>query len=176
MSTTGNASKSGKEQFNKLNHAWNIYLNTQEIIKYADQKVHVLLVFTTIVAGAIIIKFDSIVKQGLISELLAVAFLIVTGFFLMFALLALLARYETKSDMTGPRLVFFRHIQQHNNANGYSKSFDEVSQKEALDDLCNQIYEVSVITQSKFKNYRLACLALIVQIILFLIIFIKFAL
>ena len=168
-------STTSNDQFNRIEHAWNIYLNTQEIIKYADQKVHVLLVFTTIVAASVIVKFDYIVKQGFFNELLAIAFLIVTGFFLMFALLALLARYDIKGEAIGPRQVFFRHIQERNSAREYANSFKEVSCQDALDDLCNQIYEVSVITESKFRNYRLACITLIIQIVLFLIIFIGLA-
>ena len=174
MTDTEKESKSD-DQFDRLEHAWNIYLNTQEIIKYADQKVHVLIVFTTIVAGSVILKFDYILKQGFFNELLAIAFLVVTGFFLMFALLALLARYDVKGEAIGPRQVFFRHIQQRRSAREYANSFKEASCQDALDDLCNQIYEVSIITEQKFKNYRLACITLIVQIILFLIIFIGLA-
>jgi len=159
------------EKFSKIDHAWNIYFNTQDIIKSADQKVHVLIALTTIVTAAVITKLEILIDHGVVTRVLIVGFMIATGFFITFALSALLARYDLKADMTVPRLVFFRHIQQCSKSTDYLKYFKEISHREALGDLCNQIYEASVITQKKFKNYRLASLALLAQIILFLMMF-----
>ena len=169
-------STSSNQQFDRIDHAWHIYLNTQEIIKMADHKVHVLFILTIFVTTTVILKFDFILKQGFIFEILAVAFLVATAVFLTFALLALLARYDIKSDSPGARLVFFRHIQQRGSALEYAKSFQAVSTNEALTDLCNQIYEVSVITQNKFKHYRFAVIALTAQIVIFIVIFLKLSL
>ena len=175
MSTTKKSTPSN-EEFNKIEHAWHIYLNTQEIIKMADHKVHVLFILTIFVTTTVILKFDYILKQGFMFEALAVAFLIATTVFLTFALLALLSRYDIKSDAPGARLVFFRHIQQRGSALEYAKSFQNVSTEEALTDLCNQIYEVSVITQNKFKHYRFAVMALTAQIVIFIAIFFRLSL
>ena len=174
--STAAKSNSSNDQFNKIEHAWHIYLNTQEIIKMADHKVHVLFILTIFVTTTVILKFDFILKQGVLYEILAVAFLIATTVFLTFALLALLSRYDIKSDTPGARLVFFRHIQQRGSAMEYARSFQDVTTEDALTDLCNQIYEVSVITQNKFKHYRFAVMALTAQIIIFIVIFLRLSL
>ena len=176
MSTDTPNEDSPQKEFKKLDHAWQIYLNTQDIIKYADQKVHVLIVLGTIITGAVLTQMDTLLRELLLNRLLIFSFFISTGAFLTTALLALLARFDMKSDSNIPKLVFFRHIQMRSSALDYANSFQETSETEALKDLCYQIYEVSVITESKFKYYRAACVALLAQMIVFLLIFYRISL
>lgn len=135
-----------------------------------------MFVVATLLTASVISKLEYVVKQGPHHLWITVAFMIVTAIFLTYALSALLARYDVEEDRRIPRLVFFRHIQQCSQASEYKKYLKAVSHDEAIEDLSNQIYEASVITQKKFKNYRSACMALLSQLIVFLLLFVRLAL
>lgn len=163
-------------QFDRLDHAWRIYLNAQDMIKYADQKVHVLLALSTLISSFILANLNSIVKGGIFERSLLGVFVIAAAFFFVFALFALLARKDSRTGDTVPRLVFFRHIQEKKEAIEYVQSFNNISLSEALADLCYQIYEVSIIAEKKFKSYRFAWAALSLQALTFVVLIVRITL
>ncbi|RIK53974.1 hypothetical protein DCC62_32045 [candidate division KSB1 bacterium] len=112
-----------KKQFDRLDHAWRIYLNAQDMIKYADQKIHVLLALSTLISSFILANLNPIVKAGIFERSLLGVFVIATAFFFAFALFALLARKDSRTGDTVPRLVFFRHVQEKKEAIEYLNSF-----------------------------------------------------
>ena len=69
-----NADINSSKEFNSLDHAWQIYLNTQDIIKYADQKVHVLIVLGTIITGAVLTQMDTLLRELFLNRLLIFSF------------------------------------------------------------------------------------------------------
>ena len=157
--------------YNRLDHAWQVYHNTQNMVRYADQKVHVLIILGTIITGSVITQLDYLSRDLPTDRILMGAFFISTGFFLTTTLMALVSKFDMKSDSNVPKLVFFRHIQMRSEAVDYSNAFKETSASEVLKDLCYQIYEVSVITEKKFKFYRMACTFLLIHLIIFIMIF-----
>ena len=163
------AAKNG--EYSSLDHAWQIYHNTQNMIRYADQKVHVLIVLGIIITGAVITQLDHLPRDLATDRILMGSFFISTGFFLTSTMLALVSKFDVKSDSNVPKLVFFRHIQKRSQALEYSDAFKKTSAADVLKDLCYQIYEVSVISEKKFKYYRMACSFIIIHLMIFLMIF-----
>ena len=154
-------------EYNNLDHAWQIYHNTQNMIRYADQKVHVLIVLGIIITGAVITQLDHLSRELSTDRFLMGAFFISTGVFLTATMLALVSKFDMKSDSNVPKLVFFRHIQMRPQALAYSDAFKETSATDVLKDLCYQIYEVSVISEKKFKYYRMACSFIVIHLMIF---------
>lgn len=145
--------------FTRLEHAWRIYVNAQEMIKYADQKVQVLIGLGTLVIGVVVARLQSLAAFTELGVLTLLGFGLCSVLFFVFALAALLARSDKSTPRDAPRLIYFGHIASRSTVE-YSAAFRDVSHPEALDDLCYQVVEVGTIAAKKFRYYRHAWKAL----------------
>lgn len=157
------------EQFDSHDHAWRIYLNCQEMIKYADQKVQVAIALAALITSFALGKLDKIDAAGSFEKFIVGAFVIATATFFYFALAALLARGDTKTDNSVPKLIYFGHISSRSSAEEYRRSFLETDPQRHLDDLLFQIVELGDIAGKKFSNYRSSWVALAFMIVFFVI-------
>jgi len=96
-------------EFNRMEFAWKIYLNTQEMIKLADQKVYVSAAVSLLIVTAFFTSDigKTAITLGCIGKILALAFLGSTAYFIYYALKSLIPRpaSHTKDDV--PKLIFF---------------------------------------------------------------------
>lgn len=152
----------------KIDHLWNIYKNIQESIKFADQKIQILLVisglFSAIVFEQLLENFCLSIFQKIFIGVYIIEFIL----FIVISLIALLARSDRATGSKIARLIYFNHIAERREANEY---YDLVSNTEPLDiqkDLAYQIYEVSQIAKTKYKFYKIAWVILLFQIVSFL--------
>jgi Pycsar effector protein len=153
----------------KNDPAWRIYLNLQNMIKMADQKVYMLLAFSGVMATIVFTKLGAISRDWLFYAVLGF-YLLALIFFMVFALQALLARSGVKTEGSVPRLIFFGHIAKRKNAQEYFKDFSRASEEEIFRDLTFQIYEIGVINHKKYSNYRIAWWGILFQFLGFLLI------
>jgi hypothetical protein len=157
------------EQFDSHDHAWRIYLNCQEMIKYADQKVQVTIALAALITSFALSKLDKFDAVGSFEQFIIGAFVIATATFFYFALAALLARSDTKTGDSVPKLIYFGHISKRADAEEYRRCFLETEPHRHLDDLLFQIAELGDIASKKFTNYRSSWVALAFMIIFFVI-------
>jgi hypothetical protein len=148
------------QPFDPLDHAWRIHANAQDLIKYADQKVQVVLALGTLLTGYVSSKADTVAALGAVGYVLLAAFAAAAAVFFGAALRALLARSDTKTGGTVPRLIYFGHIAQRREAAEYAAELRFLSPAAALDDVAYQIAELGNIAAKKFGNYRCAWWAL----------------
>jgi len=149
-----------------LNHAWQIYRNVQELIRYADQKVHVSLALSAVVTTFALANLPQAKDAGRVALTMLVLLGVAQAAFLAFALGALFARRDARTGGAVRRLVYFGHIVRFKEPAEYVREFRSVTPAEAVDDVAYQIYEVSCIAGKKFANYRRAWCALVVEIVL----------
>lgn len=159
----------------KLDHAWNIFKNTQDMIKYADQKVHVLIVLGTLFTSFVLANLDKILKSGEFEFGMLIIFTLSTIAFIFFALSAMFARSDTRTGNKIPKQIYFGHVASRKEPVEYFQEFQETEGISFLEDICYQIYEVSLIATKKFVNYRNCWISLLIQVISLLFIVIGLA-
>jgi Family of unknown function (DUF5706) len=153
----------------KNDPAWRIYLNLQNMIKMADQKVYMLLVFSGVMVTIVFTKLGTM-NRDWISYAVLLYYLLALIFFILFALQALLARSGVKTKESVPQLIFFGHIAKRKEAQEYYKDFSRATEEDIFRDLTYQIYEIGVITRKKYFNYRIAWWGILFQFTGFLLI------
>ena len=149
--------------FDSLGHAWRVFANTQEMIRYADQKVHVLIVLSTLFVTAFLANLAAITHTTGWVAAVVWLFAGATLLFLVFALGALFSRSDAKTGEAVPKLIYFGHVAAKAEASEYAQEFRELTSETALADVCYQIYEVSAIASKKFWYYQMSWIFLLIQ-------------
>ena len=165
--TTAPRAQQSPGDFDHFDAAWRTYLNVQDMVKYADQKVQVLLLLSTIICAFVLTNLKDLAGHSTVARIGVVLFLLATAAFFLLALVALVARRDTKTGTTVPRLIYFRHIAERTEAVEYCRAFRDANGAAFLDDVCYQISELGHIASAKFSYYRRAWWALGTQAVIF---------
>ena len=163
------------DQLLKLDQAWRILNQNQELIRSADQKVYLLIVMSTLLVTYVSTNLEKIITLGTLQKICLVLFLIAASLFFHFALSTLLARSSGAKKITPsttplliPHLIFFGDIAKRHIPEDYVSDFHLADLDQILDDVCYQNYHVAIIAKIKYKVYRNAWLALLVEVAMFL--------
>jgi hypothetical protein len=157
-----------KPSSDQIDLAWKILLNTQEMVKFADQKINVLLVIGTLLISTTLAVSDIYIHKNSFLDFCFWAIIIVSVVFFIFSLISLFSRNDEKTGKDIPKLIHFGQIIRFKEAREYQEAFVKMSDKEAITDICYQIYEVSCIANTKYFFYKLAWISLLIQLIIFL--------
>jgi hypothetical protein len=157
------SSETWKER-DRVDAAWKVRGDQQDLIKFADQKVGAVMALSAVLTGFVLSNLRVMVAGGTFTLLLVIMFLVVTVGLLISALRALLARVPGASQGADaptagdrlPRVVYFGHIGERPDADRYWKDFAALSDQDLLRDLCHQNWELSRIAGEKYLNYRYA--------------------
>ncbi len=151
----------------KIEIAWKIFLNNQEMIKLSESK----LKFTSVISGVLVTymfaNFDEIILNGQTLFILLILFFIFFIVFVFFALLSSLPRFASKTGNNVKKLIYYKHIREKVEASEYIDTFNNSTDEDHLRDILYQAYEVSGIADLKFKYYRYSWFALGFQLISF---------
>lgn len=147
----------------RMENSWNVYADIQRHIRYADRKIQILLAIGLAVLSFSVSQFDRFIEiipaVRLFCTLTLLAF---STFFIVSVLLALFARGAyVNSDDTTPHFIFFGHIVQYRDAEIFAEKASRATAKEQLDDLHQQIYQISHIAAQKYRYYQRAWIALL---------------
>ncbi len=154
----------------RLDQAWKVLNLNQELIRAADQKVYLLIVMSTLLVTYVSTNLEKIMRQGMLERCILILFLVAVAFFFYFALSTVISRSRNHtSATTSPRVVFFGDISGHPSPQGYADAFRGLDLHDLLDDICCQIHSVGSIVGEKYRFYRRAWMALLVEVSLFLL-------
>lgn len=169
----------------RLDQAWRILNLNQELIRSADQKIYLLIVLSTLLVTYVSTNLDKIMHLGTQEKICLILFLIAGAAFFYFALTTVLARSRsvqvatqtttqttaqttTQTTMQTPSLIFFGDIAQRTSADIYAAAFHQADLHTLLDDVCHQIHQVGTIAARKYRAYRHAWMALLLEVSMFL--------
>ena len=150
-------------------NAWKIYLNVQDMIKFADQKVNILLIICGLFLSFALNKIQNIQNFNYFNYFSFTIFSIALLFTILFCLLSIFARRDTKTGKTVPQLIYFGHIAKRREAVEYIEAMKNTNTEETLRDLYYQIYEVSNIALKKYTNYKIAWVGIFVEAVFFIL-------
>lgn len=149
-------------QVSRLENSWRIYTDIQRQIRYADRKVQILLAIGLAILSFSLSRVESFnAIPALIRFPFSVTLFSSALFFLLSVLMALFARGSASAQNSIPHFTFFGHICQYENAQAYIDAHHKSSMKELLEDLHQQIYQISHIALEKYTFYRRAWIALL---------------
>ena len=156
----------------RLDQAWRILNLNQDLIRAADQKIYLLIVMSALLVTYVSTNLDKIIRQGVVEKVSVMLFLVAGAAFFYFALTTLLARGRKSAQGSGkvPHLVYFHDIAQRTLPGDYAASFHRADLHEVLDDVCHQIHQVATIASNKYRAYRRAWVALLIEVSMFLVI------
>ena len=153
----------------RLDQAWRILNLNQDLIRSADQKIYLLIVMSTLLVSYVAANIDKISKIGPLQYGLLAVFILVSGAFYFFALSTLFPRKSQAPAMENASLIFFGDIATRRTAENYIQDISIISLERLFDDLARQIYLVSHVATSKYRAYRLAWRAILVEVSLFVV-------
>ena len=153
----------------RLDFAWKVNDQNQELIRSTDQKTYNLIVMSTLLISLSSANVERFVVRPAAREV-ALAVLVVTCVnFFVHALSTLFARSSTTTAAPNKSMIYFGHIVTHDTANGYQKQFAAASKTELLEDLVTQVAVVSMILQKKMASYRRSWMAAALEVCVFLL-------
>lgn len=140
----------------RIDAAWRIRSDQQDMIKFADQKVGAVLALSTVLTGFVLANIRTIVEAGMFSLVLTFLYFITMLGVLIVALRALLARRPSAREATEgfaaaddlPKVVYFGHIGERIDGEAYWSEFTSMIEHGLLRDLCHQNWELSQIARS----------------------------
>jgi hypothetical protein len=153
----------------RIDFAWKINDQNQELIRSTDQKTYNLIVMSTLLISLSSANVERFVVRPAAREI-ALAVLVVTCVnFFVHALSTLFARAGTTTAEPNKSMIFFGHIVSHGPGSGYQNQFAAASKSELLEDLVTQVAVVSTILQKKMASYRRSWIAAALEVCAFLL-------
>lgn len=147
---------------------WNIYMNLQSSIQFADYKINLLFVIAGILLSIVIDSTEDFSSSTISYQICFILFLIVMVPFLYYSILTVAAHTRSKPDVKSKKLYFFGEIASMPTSE-YIKTFRASTRQEHYDELLLQIHNLSNIALGKFRNYGKALYLLCILIGLLLI-------
>ena len=154
----------------RLDQAWKVLSLNQDLIRAADQKIYLLIVMSTLLVTYVSTNLEKIMQQGMLQRAVLIVFLLAVAAFFFFALSTVVSRNRKQPNAVAalPHVVFFGDIAGRASAQIYMEAFRNTDLNAVFDDICHQIYDVASIAREKYRSYRRAWLALLVEVTLFL--------
>lgn len=151
----------------KVEHAWSIFKNQQEIIKFFDKKINALLFVSSVISTFILINAKEILANGLYGQILIFGYLLFFILFIAYSLFTILPRNPLKFGKSIPKLIYFKDIANRVEPKDYVEDFESASIGDIQNDLCYQIYELGTIAKLKSINYSKAWVFMALKLLLF---------
>lgn len=159
----------------KTDLAFKLLDNVQNLIKFADTKINVLLIISGVTTTFILTNFQGLFDLCLFSKIALGLFFIS---FLIFIILSILTISPRKDNHTGnsvSKTIYFEHIASRVEVKDFINDYTKLDETGFQSDLLYQVFENSKIADKKFKFYKKSLIALQTQLLFFFVlVIIKF--
>jgi hypothetical protein len=162
-------------EYRKTDLAFKLLDNVQNLIKFADTKINVLLLISGVNTSFILTNFQVLFDHCLISKIVLGLFFIAFFVFLIFSLLTIAPRKDKHTGNSVSKTIYFKHIASRIEVKDFINDYTKLEEPDFQSDLLYQVFENSKIADSKFKFYKKSLLALQIQLLIFyILVIIKF--
>ncbi|HPI40892.1 MAG TPA: DUF5706 domain-containing protein [Pseudobdellovibrionaceae bacterium] len=156
------------DDIRKTDLAFKLLDNVQNLIKFADTKVNVLLIISGVTTTFVISNFSKISETSILGQISLALFIISFIVFTIFALMTISPRSDKHTGKSVAKTIYFKHIAERVEVKDFIEDYSKLDEKNFQADLLYQIFENSKIAEKKFYFYNLCLTALKVQIVIFL--------
>ena len=147
---------------------WDIYLDKQNLISFADQKNNFLMVLALGISTLLMVYIDSKTTNGY--DKICIIFIALAGvLFVMFSInyvRVLFARYIPTEEKKIKSVVSFIDITKHSSKLEYFNHFINLKENDLIMDISYQTFTLSKIVETKFKIIRMNCYLIIGMVFL----------
>lgn len=151
----------------KIDTAFKLLDNVQNLIKFADTKINVLLVISGVTTTFILTNFQNLFDLNLLSKILLGLFFISFITFIILSLLTISPRSDNHTGNSPAKTIYFRHISSRIEVKDFVDDYNKLTHESCLTDILYQIYENSKIADKKFSFYNKSLIALQFQVFIF---------
>lgn len=151
----------------KTDLAFKLLDNVQNLIKFADTKINVLLVISGVTTTFVLTNFQEIYEQCLLSKIVLGFFFLSFLVFLLFSILTVAPRPDRHTGNSVSKTIYFRHIAKRVEGKDFVDDFKKLEEGSFQSDLLYQVYENSKIADNKFKFYKKSLITIQVQLLVF---------
>lgn len=163
------------DDYRKTDLAFKLLDNVQNLIKFADTKINVLLVISGVTTTFVLTNFQGLFDLCLLSKISLGLFFLSFLIFIVLSILTISPRSDKHTGKSVPKIIYFGHIAQRIEVKDFVDDYVTMDEKTFQYDLLYQIFENSKIADKKFKFYRLSLIAIKFQIgLFFALLIIKF--
>lgn len=141
--------------------------NVQNLIKFADTKINVLLVISGVTTTFILTNFQSLFELCLLSKIGLGLFFLSFIVFVILSLLTISPRSDKHTGNSVSKTIYFAHIANRVEVKDFIDDYVKLDEKSFQADLLYQIYENSKIAYKKFSFYKNSLIALEFQLFFF---------
>lgn len=157
------------EENRKTDLAFKLLDNVQNLIKFADTKINVLLIISGVSTTFILTNFQSLLCSCLLSKITLCLFLITFLAFIILSILTISPRKDKHTGNSVSKTIYFKHIAERIEAKDFIDDYNLLDEKKFQSDLLYQVFENSKIAEKKFQFYNFSLTALKIQILLFFV-------
>ena len=163
------------EENQKIEIAFKLLQNVQDLIKFADNKINVLLLISGVTTTFVLSNFHDLYSLNCLSKIILGLFFLVFFIFVVFSLKTISPRSDKHSGNTPAKTIYFKHISKRIEVKDFIDDFNNLTTESCLTDILYQIFENSKIADKKFKFYSKSLIVLQLLIAVFiLLIILKF--
>lgn len=163
------------EDNRKTDLAFKLLENVQNLIKFADTKINVLLVISGVTTTFILTNFQGLYDLCVVSKIVLGLFFISFLIFVILSILTISPRADKHTGNSASKIIYFGHIAKRVEVKDFIDDYSKLNENSFQHDLLYQIFENSKIADKKFSFYKMSMTALKFQIgLFFILIILKF--
>lgn len=151
----------------KIDTALKLLDNVQNLIKFADTKINVLLVVSGVTTTFVLTNFQNLCDLNLFSKIALGLFFLSFIVFVILALLTISPRADKHTGNSPAKTIYFKHISKRIEVKDFVDDYNKLTPESFLTDVLYQVYENSKIADKKFDFYNRSLVALQFQIFFF---------
>lgn len=143
--------------------------NVQNLIKFADTKINVLLIISGVTTTFILTNFQELFVLCLISKITLGLFFVSFLVFIIFSILTISPRKDNHTGNSVSKTIYFEHIASRVEVKDFINDYTKIDESGFQSDLLYQVFENSKIADKKFKCYKKSLISLQFQLLFFFI-------
>lgn len=143
--------------------------NVQNLIKFADTKINVLLIISGVTTTFILTNFQELFVLCLISKITLGLFFVSFLVFIIFSILTISPRKDNHTGNSVSKTIYFEHIASRVEVKDFINDYTKLDESGFQSDLLYQVFENSKIADKKFKCYKKSLISLQFQLLFFFI-------
>ena len=143
--------------------------NVQNLIKFADTKINVLLIISGVTTTFILTNFQELFALCFISKITLGLFFVSFLVFIIFSILTISPRKDNHTGNSVSKTIYFEHIASRVEVKDFINDYTKLDESGFQSDLLYQVFENSKIADKKFKCYKKSLISLQFQLLFFFI-------
>lgn len=151
----------------KIDTAFKLLDNVQNLIKFADTKINVLLVISGVTTTFILTNFQNLCELNCYSKIILGLFFLAFITFVILSILTISPRTDKHTGSSPAKTIYFKHVSTRVEVKDFIDDFNKLTPESCVTDILYQVYENSKIADKKFAFYNKSLTALQVQIFFF---------